>query len=284
MTVEGAVAVRCTHITGDQRETVERTVIEETGLTIYVNGHELATLMCTPIAVEDLVLGFLIGEGIVSRPDQVALLRPCVDEGLVNVRLVQPEVALPTRRILTSGCSGGLTFDDLSGRHAPLESTVRFSADRLAALMIEMQRSGPLHGNVWGMHTSGLSDGRTLLVVAEDVGRHNTIDKIWGACLRRGIPTEDRLLLSTGRISSEMLGKAAKMRVPLVASRTSATSLSVALAESWGITLVGYLRGSHMDVYTRPERLEEGGAESVSDRAEGNVADSDPTGRDAEQT
>jgi FdhD protein len=271
VTVEGAVAIRCTQISGGQRESVERAIIEEAGLTIYVNGHELATLMCTPIGVEDLVMGFLIGEGIVTRADQIALLRPCLDEGLVNVRLVQPEVALPTRRILTSGCSGGLTFDDLSSRHTPLETALRISPDRVASLMTEMQHSGPLHGHVWGLHTSALSDGETLLVVAQDVGRHNTIDKIWGECLRRGISTENRLLLSTGRISSEMLGRAVKMRVPVVVSRTSATSLSVALAESWGITLIGYVRGSRMDVYTHPERLEAGAARDVPAHTGGRV-------------
>ncbi|MBC8447909.1 MAG: formate dehydrogenase accessory sulfurtransferase FdhD [Chloroflexi bacterium] len=253
--IEGAVSVPCTQIKGQRRESVERTVIEETPLTLYVNGHELAKLMCTPIAVDDLVVGFLMGEGIIARPAEVVLLRVCLDEGLVNVRLANPEVALPQHRILTSGCSGGVTFDDLSETHEPLASSLRLAPARLVGLMDLMQRSGPLHGHVWGLHTSALSDGETLLAVAQDVGRHNTVDKVWGECLRRGMATEGKLLLCTGRISSEMLNKAAKMRVELVASRTSPTSLSVPLAEAWGITLIGYVRGQRMDVYTHPERL-----------------------------
>ena len=118
-----------------------------------------------------------------------------------------------------------------------------------------MQRSGPMHGHAWGLHTSALSDGKVLLAVAQDVGRHNTVDKVWGECLRRGIATVGNLLLSTGRISSEMLSKAAKLGVELVASRTSPTSMSVRLAEVWSITLIGYVRGQRMDVYTHPERL-----------------------------
>lgn len=249
------ISVSCTQIKGRGWEGVERTVIEEAPIAIYVNGRELATLMCTPVAVEDLVIGFLTGEGIIAGPEEVVLLRVCVDEGLVNVRLARPDVALPQRRILTSGCSGGVTFDDLSEGHEPITSSLCVSPARLVELMGLMQRFGPLSGRVKGMHTSALSDGEKLLVVAQDVGRHNTIDKIWGECLRRGITTEGRLLLSTGRISSEMLSKAAKMRVPLVVSRTSVTSLSVQLAEAWGITLVGYARGRRMDVYTHPERL-----------------------------
>jgi FdhD protein len=120
-----------------------------------------------------------------------------------------------------------------------------------------MQRSGALYGRAWGLHTSALSDGEVLLAVAQDVGRHNTIDKVWGECLRRSISTENKMLLSTGRISAEMLSKAARMRVPVVASRSSPTSLSLPLAEAWGITLIGYVRGQRMDVYTHPQRVEE---------------------------
>ena len=105
------------------------------------------------------------------------------------------------------------------------------------------------------MHTSALSDGQRLLVVAEDVGRHNTLDKIRGECLQRGIPTADNILLTTGRISSEMLRKAADMEVPVVVSRTSPTSLSLDLAETWDITLIGYVRGRRMRVYSGSWRL-----------------------------
>ena len=100
-----------------------------------------------------------------------------------------------------------------------------------------------------------MSDGERLLVVAEDVGRHNTLDKIRGECLMRDIDTRDRVLLATGRISSEMLTKAAKMGVPLVVSRTSPTWLSVRLAEAWGIAVCGYTRGRQTNIYAHAERV-----------------------------
>ena len=106
-----------------------------------------------------------------------------------------------------------------------------------------------------GVHTSALSDTRNLLVVAEDIGRHNTLDKIRGECLMRGISTRDRLLLTTGRISSEMLLKAAKMQSPVVVSRHSPTERAVLLARELGITLVGHARGGRLLVYSHPERL-----------------------------
>ena len=106
-----------------------------------------------------------------------------------------------------------------------------------------------------GVHASALSDTKNLLVVAEDIGRHNTLDKIQGECLLRGLSTRDRLLLSTGRVSSEMLLKAARMQVPVVVSRHSPTGRAISLARDLGIALVGYARGSRLSVYSHPERL-----------------------------
>lgn len=117
------------------------------------------------------------------------------------------------------------------------------------------------------MHRAGLADPGRLLAAADDVGRHNTVDKLWGYCLAEGLTTHDRVLLSTGRISSEMLTKAARMRLPVVASRTSPTSLSVALAQAWNITLVGYVRRTSMNVYAGDERIlvdEEGSTDANS--------------------
>ena len=105
------------------------------------------------------------------------------------------------------------------------------------------------------MHTSALSDTKNLLVLAEDIGRHNTFDKIQGECLLKGLSTKDRLLLSTGRVSSEMLLKAAKMQAPVVVSRHSLTGSSVSLARDLGIALIGHARGNNLSVYSHSERL-----------------------------
>jgi FdhD protein len=106
-----------------------------------------------------------------------------------------------------------------------------------------------------GVHTSALSDAKELIIVAEDIGRHNTLNKIQGECLLRGLSTKDRLLLITGRISSEMLLKAAKMQVPIVVSRHSPTGRAIMLARDLGISLIGQARGSRLAVFSHPERL-----------------------------
>jgi len=132
---------------------------------------------------------------------------------------------------------------------------MKIPAARLHVLFNQLQARGSLYARARGVHAAGLADGEQLLAMAEDVGRHNTLDKLLGTCLRLGIETRGRLLLATGRVSSEMMQKAAQMGIPFVASRNSPTSLSVEMARAWGITLVGYVRRQTLRVYSGPERL-----------------------------
>jgi FdhD protein len=169
----------------------------------------------------------------------------------VEVWLARADFEPPEGRTITSGCGGGITFADLTAAAQPVASDLVVGAGQLRRLMTAMQAGQRTRG----IHTAALADGEGLLLVAEDVGRHNTIDRIRGRCLLDGIVPEGKILLSTGRISSEMLHKAARMGTPVVASRTSPTSLSLALAEAWGITLVGYVRRDSLNIYTAPERV-----------------------------
>ena len=148
-----------------------------------------------------------------------------------------------------------MTFDDLSGERSPLYSERSISASQMIRLMRELNYQAQLYRQSRGVHTSALSDGEQLLVLAEDVGRHNTLDKIRGEVLLRGLETRDQILLTSGRISSEMITKARKMEVPIVASRTSPTATSVRLAQRWNMTLIGYARAPQLRVYTGAERI-----------------------------
>jgi FdhD protein len=166
--------------------------------------------------------------------------------------LRDPEYKLPTQRIITSGCGGGTTFKTQGQR---VHSDLTVTPEEVLSLMKELQKQMSLYRLCGGVHTSALADTKNLLVVAEDIGRHNTLDKIQGECLLRGLPTKDRMVLCTGRVSSEMLLKAAKMQAPVVVSRHSTTGRAVFLARDLGITLVGHARGSRLSVYSHPERL-----------------------------
>ena len=164
-------------------------------------------------------------------------------------------VELPRRGIITSGCGGGVTFEEPDADIQPLISELKISPERLFALFRQLHIPDSLHARARGVHASGLTDGEKIIALAEDVGRHNTLDKLNGSCLLQDIATEGLALLATGRISSEMLRKGAKMGCPIIASRNSPTSQSILLARVWGITLVGYARQGMMRVYTRPDRL-----------------------------
>jgi FdhD protein len=211
--------------------------------------------MSTPRQQDALALGFLANEGVIDTIADVRALHICPSGGCVDVWLGTSTFEPPRRMILTSGCGGGVTFDDLSAEHEPLHSDLRVTPDQLWAMMDALNQSAALYSRSRGVHTSNLSNGAHPLLVAEDVGRHNTLDKLRGLALQQNITTKDRILVTTGRVSSEMINKARRMEVPIIASRTSPTSLSLKLAQAWNITLIGYLRRNSMNVYANPERV-----------------------------
>ena len=140
---------------------------------------------------------------------------------------------------------------DLAAAREPAPSSLRVTPEQISRLMTELMAIVDNdHRHVGGFHTAGLSDGQQLLVIATDIGRHNTLDKVAGECLVRNILMQEAMLLTTGRVSVEMLGKAARMQVPVVVTFNSPTHLVVELARQWRITLVGYARGTTMHFYS----------------------------------
>ena len=227
---------------------VKGDVVREQPLTVYVNGERFLTLLCSPFQLEPLVLGYLWMEKVITGLDEVAELQISEVDGRAEVTLRQP-VTLPTERILTSGCGGGITFRIDPRLFPRITSDVRVSPADLGNRMHDLLREAVHYHASRGIHGAALADRDRVLLVAEDVGRHNAVDKLMGQALQRGIATTDRILLSTGRVSSEMLLKAARMSVPIVASRTSPTEMAVALAEQLGVTIIGYLRGDSLNLY-----------------------------------
>lgn len=235
-------------VKGGRAEEVEADVVREQPLTVYVDGERFLTLLCTPTMLEALVLGYLWMEKVITGPEEVARLELSVVDGRADVTLTRP-VTLPTERILTSGCGGGITFRIDHRLFPRLSSQLTVRPESLARGMKALFAAAVQYQRSRGIHGAGLWDGERLLVVAEDVGRHNAVDKVKGEALLRDIPTTDRILLSTGRVSSEMLLKAARMGVPVVASRTSPTEMAVALAEQLNVTVCGYVRSGSLNLY-----------------------------------
>ena len=235
-------------VRGNRSDEVAGDVVREQPLTIFVNGEKFLTLLCSPIDLEALVVGYLWMEKVIGGLDEIRRVEVSPVDGRAEITLAGP-VTLPTERILTSGCGGGITFRIDHRLFPRLSSTLRVRPEALALGMKDLFAAAVHYRASRGIHGAALSDGERLLLVAEDVGRHNAVDKIKGAALLRGIPTEDRILLSTGRVSSEMLLKAARMGVPLVASRTSPTEMAVGLAEQLNVTVCGYVRPDGLNLY-----------------------------------
>ena len=233
---------------GGRFQEVKAEVVREQPLTVYVNGERFLTLLCSPFDLEPLVLGYLWMEKVIAGLDEVAALEVSEVDGRAEVTLTRP-VTLPTERILTSGCGGGITFRIDPRLFPRVRSTLKVKPEALAARLHDLLRDARHYHASRGIHGAALADADRVLLLAEDVGRHNAVDKLKGLALLRGLPTDDRILLSTGRVSSEMLLKAARMGVPLIASRTSPTEMAVALAEQLGITVAGYVRADGLNLY-----------------------------------
>jgi len=247
--------------TGEHSEAIDAGVIGEIRFTIFVADRELVTLMCSPWQLKSLVVGFLYLEGLIDSIDDLEMLRVCLDDRLADVRLAHGFPDVPPRKILTSGCTGGVSFgkylDQIEQFRVPDDDS-RVAPSRMYLLLRALHDNSNLYRKSGGVHTAIFveRDGVAPRLVAEDIGRHNTLDKLQGQALLEDIPTHGGLIMASGRISSEMLFKAAIMGVPVVGSRTSPTNLALAVAERLNITVCGYIRQGSMNVYTHPERIQ----------------------------
>jgi len=238
---------------------MEARTIGEAPVALTVNGEVWLTFMCTPQDLEALALGFMYNEGVIQSLDDVVDVRPCEHGDNVDIWL-KHKATQPKHWRRTSGCTGGmssavLTSDLDKDKQTPDNWNIApGQVLHLVRLLLEKQDK---YRETGGVHAAALSDGERILITAEDVGRHNTIDKVTGKCLQDGVWPRRKILLTTGRISSEMLQKSAHLGAEIVISITAPTSLAVELAEHLGITLICYARGERFSVYAHPERIED---------------------------
>lgn len=211
--------------------------------------------MCTPVKVNFLAMGLLFSEGVIQSARDVATMRVCDEEAEVDVRLLRQDIELPKARVLTSGCGGGSTSAIRDVENLRVTSAAAFAPEQVTAMMKRLLDAAETHREYGGLHTSAICDGNSLAVVAEDIGRHNTLDKIAGECLFKSMTMHDRMLVSTGRMSSEMILKAGRMGTPVVVSRGAITGKAVSFASELGITAIGYARGDRFTVYTHANRV-----------------------------
>lgn len=247
-------------------------VATEEPLEVRVQGAPFAVIMRTPGADCELAAGFLYAERVLERPESLGTIGHCTDPdaehpgNIVQVTLaggVSAEVArrLAERRqvAMTSSCGlcGRRTIESLRAEAPAIPRAWQVPASLVAALPALVREQQPAFDRTGGLHAAGLftHDGR-LVQLAEDVGRHNAVDKIIGRqIMAEALPLGDHLLCVSGRTSYEIVQKAWLAGIPLVAAVSAPSSLAVDLAEAAGITLVGFVRGDRFNVYSHPERI-----------------------------
>ena len=245
-----------------QSHAVERPqwLVREQAVTLYLNGREVVTLLCAGHHLDELAAGFFFAEGFIQAPADVESLDVNEADGKVDVR-IDSDASLTERlwqkRTVTSGCGKGSLFyyslDALQSR--PVAGTLRVSANQILDRVEDLNRLSKIYRRTHGVHNTAAADGDRIVLFRDDIGRHNAVDMIVGHFFLKGLSLEDKLLITTGRLTSEILIKAAKMRIPVLVSRNTATSLAVELARSLNITLIGYARAGKFTVYCGEERI-----------------------------
>jgi len=241
---------------------VEETVAEESPLTIIVNDQELVTLLCSPMDLKYLAVGFLLSEGLIAEKDDVAKMVVDDRTGIARVEIrgeTDTDREHLFKRLITSGCGSGATFHRAADAEGltEVDSTAEIAPVDIFHLAGEFQHRSQLYLSTHGVHSAALCDGARIEVFYEDLGRHNAVDKVFGRCLLDDIATDGRLLMTSGRVSSEILLKVAKRNIPIVVSIAAPTDAAVELAESLGVTLIGSVRGGKISVYSHDRRVKQ---------------------------
>ncbi|HAM50724.1 MAG TPA: formate dehydrogenase accessory sulfurtransferase FdhD [Nitrospiraceae bacterium] len=242
----------CKH-TDDSFLQTEDSLALEKKIRISVNGNEVLSLYCSPHMVRELVVGLIMTERIIRGnwcAERMSI--EYGDEVAVNIP-AEGEVSTEGKTI-TSGCGGGVTFD--TGEHdEPIKDGLAVERERLRNIYREFQSRSALYRITGCMHSAALSDGKSILCFAEDIGRHNAVDKVIGYAILEHIPFPGKIMLASGRISSEISSKCARWGIPMLVTRTAPTTLAVEIAEKRGVTIVGFMRGNRFNVYSHPERI-----------------------------
>lgn len=245
------------HYDGSALTPAQVHTVKEFPLKLLVNERELATLVASPHDLRFLVAGFLRLQGFVKTLDDFVMFSVCNDFGIANIR-IKGELPDKLRPILTSGCGTGITFT-LPGAEEGAKVTrpcnLKFSPEALFNLMDDLARRAEQYRSHGGIHSAAVGDGEDLLLYAEDLGRHNTVDRIAGEALFKGMDLSGKVLVTSGRVSSEMVAKSSLLGIDLIASRTSPTDMAVQISDQLGITLIGYVRGRKFNVYSHPQRI-----------------------------
>jgi FdhD protein len=240
-------------IRGNTVEDTDDLIAVEKKVRISVNGKAVLSLYCTPLMVREFVVGIIHNEALITGEwcaDRMSI--EYGDEILVDIP-ASGKVS-EGERTITSGCAGGVSLTRALPEKMTSDNTT-FSAETVRRIFREFQKRSESYRLTGGAHSAALTDGENIFAFAEDIGRHNAVDKVIGYCLIENIPFEGKAMLASGRLSSEIVLKCSRCGVPMLVSRAAPTSLAVEIAESTGLSVVGFVRGDRMNVYTGKQRI-----------------------------
>ncbi|CAD2072428.1 formate dehydrogenase accessory sulfurtransferase FdhD [Phocicoccus pinnipedialis] len=229
-------------------------------LTIYINDVEFATLVCTPDYLEDLVIGFLASEGVIRTFSDIISMNIDDRSGFCHIeskRDIDPNYFTFTKRVLGSCCGKSRQFYFQNDMQMSKVSAakVTLTPRQVMTLQRELQESSDTFKETGAIHNACIASPDGLIIHRGDIGRHNALDKLYGYCLRNNITVHDKILVFSGRISSEILTKASKIGVGVVLSKAAATDLAIDLADDLNITAIGFIRRGSFNIYSHPWRI-----------------------------
>ncbi|MDS0999263.1 formate dehydrogenase accessory sulfurtransferase FdhD [Staphylococcus capitis] len=234
--------------------------VTEFPLTIMVNGEEFATIICSPTNMEELVLGFLASEGAILKRDELKSIQIDDSKGFAHVELTKSlgdRFEYSTKRMIASCCGKSREFyfhNDAAIAKTSM-SKIELHPQQILRMMTQLQSASVIFKQTGGLHNAAISDGNTFFEHRQDIGRHNALDKLYGYCIQRHISVRDKVLIFSGRISSEILIKAAKIGVGVILSKSAPTTLAVQLVKDLNITAIGFIRDGNFNIYSHPERI-----------------------------
>ncbi|WP_276355283.1 formate dehydrogenase accessory sulfurtransferase FdhD [Cohnella caldifontis] len=251
---------RTIRIAGAERVEKEDEIAAEYPLTIRLDGEEFATLVCSPSDLTDLVVGFLASEGVIRRMEDIKALSIDEERGFAYAELVRPQSTgkdFYSKRLIGSCCgkSRQFYFHNDARTAKTVTGGIRLPADRCFAFMEQLQAGSAEFRSTGGVHNAALCDESGLVEARTDIGRHNALDKLFGHCIRNRVDAKRRVIAFSGRLSSEVVLKAAKIGCPILLSKSAPTDLALQLAEDLGLTCAGFIRGDAMNVYTHSQRI-----------------------------
>lgn len=239
MLKDKVLSVKIVKFQNNKKEELKDIIVREHTLTVFLNNKKLVTLLCSPVELNELVVGFLYSQGIINSQEDIEKLFFENEERIVKVKIKEKD-----------------SCENLNPLNiGEVNSQVKITAEKIFELYKNFQNKSEIFKLTGGVHSAAISDNYNIILFSEDIGRQNAIDKILGKAVLKKISISDKMVFTSGRISSEIILKMAKVKIPVLVSCAAPTDVAVELAKKFKITLIGFLRGKRMNIYSEEKRI-----------------------------